>query len=99
MTEQEIYQLCRKSKSIKPLLQAVRFGAIKFVKHFDPPAFTFGMRSKGGLITFEDDRYFFTKLNGEDLDRLLFANDPKGTKDRLVQELNEINFKIRGITR
>lgn len=97
MTEQEIFQVCLKLKTLRPLIQAVRFGAIKFRPLPRTAQFYFGMESTGGLIRFEHDIYFYTFINGNSLDKMIFVNDPKDSKTSLQQELSAINDNLRGI--
>lgn len=99
MTDKEIIQVCIRLKTLKPLLQALRFNAIKFEKLPCVPETYFAMKSVGGAIFFEHDIYFYTKLEGRDLDRMIFANDKPHMQMKLkVQnELRRINDSLRGM--
>ncbi|EBS2632502.1 hypothetical protein B7N40_24160 [Salmonella enterica subsp. enterica serovar Bovismorbificans] len=98
MTDKEIIQVCIRLKTLKPLLQALRFNAIKFEKLPRTPATYFAMKSVGGAIFFEHDIYFYTKLIGKFLDDMVFANDPGDTmKTKVENELRRINDGLRGM--
>lgn len=83
-----------------PLIQAVRFGAIKFKKLDPTPQYSFGMESMDGLIKFEDDIYFYCNIDNRNLDRMIFLKDEgEANKTRLYQALAAINRGLRGINR
>lgn len=97
MKEQEIIQHCIRLGTLKPLYQALRFNAIKFKPLSRTIATFFAMRSVGKTIFFEHDIYFYTKINGEDLDKMIFVNDDKNMKIKVENELRRINDSLRGI--
>lgn len=97
MKEQEIIQTCVRLKTLRPLLQALRFGAIKFCKVPRSEMTWFAMKSKDGVIFFEDDIYFYTTVKGINFDSDVFVNDEKGMKVRIEQELQRINDGLRSI--
>lgn len=97
MKEKEIIQVCVRLKTLRPLLQALRFGVIKFNTVPRSAANWFAMNSKEGSIFFEHDIYFFTTVEGINFHSDVFANDVKGVKRRIEQELSRINDGLRGI--
>lgn len=96
MTEKEIIQTCRRLKTLKPLLQALRFGAIKFIPVPRSAANFFAMQSKEGQIFFEHDIYYFTTVEGIKFYSDVFEKDEKGLKTLVEQELQRINDGLRG---
>lgn len=97
MTEKEIIRLCRTKGTLRPLHQAIRFGAVKFKPLPRSNSHFFAMKSLGGLIVFEHDFYFYTKIDGIFLDRMVFLNDKPGFKGQFERTLSEINDGLRGI--
>ena len=97
MKEKEIIQTCIRLKTLKPLLQALRFGAIKFSTVPRSATNWFAMVSKDSGIFFEHDIYFYTSVEGINFYSDVFANDEKGMKTRIEQEMQRINDGLRDI--
>lgn len=97
MKEQEIIQVCKRLKTLKPLLQALRFGAIKFHPLPRTPVTFFAMSSVQGVITFEHDIYYYTTVEGIQFETDVFVNDTPDVKTRILHELQRINDGLRGI--
>lgn len=97
MKEQQILELCRRHKTLKPLLQAIRYGVIKFYPLPRTPTTYFAMSSNEGTIIFENDIYFYTRINNSYLDKYVFTKDRPGIRSEIEQELSRINDKLRGI--
>lgn len=97
MKEKEIFQTCVRLKTLKPLLQALRFNVIKFRPLPRTLATFFAMESRDGVIFFEHDIYFYTRIDGRCLDNMIFINDDKNMKMKVENELRRINDALRGI--
>lgn len=98
MKEQEIIQVCRRLKTLKPLLQALRFGAIKFRPVPRTAIHFFAMCSMEGKIFFEHDIWFYTTVEGVNFYSDVFSNDEgENMKTLIEQELQRINDGLRGM--